>query len=164
MDVHFVYHSGASANLNFVSSLGDRKYKTLETASTHIGETVVKATQNEEKVTLSTIQYENNSYAGKSIENKKKSVNLSAMTCGDIGFAAAPYEMFDTNGQEIRAASPCKMTFVCTLTNGSLGYIPSALAVPHGAYEVNKTKFAHGSGEEFAGELVRMLKACKDKE
>ncbi len=163
MDVHFVYHSGASANLNFISSLGGRKYKTLKDASTHIGETVVKATQNEEKATLSTIQYETNTYAGKSIKGSKKNVNLAAMTCGDIGFAAAPYEMFDTNGQEIRKDSPCKMTFVCSLTNGSLGYIPSALAVPHGAYEVKKTQFAHGSGEEFAQELVRLLKVCKEK-
>ena len=83
---------------------------------------------------------------------------------GDIGFAAAPYEMFDTNGKEIRKGSPCKMTFVCSLTNGYMGYVPSALAYPHGAYEVDISKFAPGSGEEFAQELVRMLKACKDKE
>ena len=164
MDVHFAYHSGASGNLNFVSSLGDRKYKGLEAASTAIAKTVIEATTTEEKANITSLQFENSSYAGKSTGGKTKKVNFTACTIGDIGFVAAPYEMFDTNGQEIRAASPCKMTFVCTQTNGALGYIPSALAVPHGAYEVKKTQFAHGSGEEFAAELVRLLKACKEKE
>lgn len=55
------------------------------------------------------------------------------------------------------------MTFVCAYTNGHMGYCPSALAYPHGAYEVEVSPFANGSGEEFAGELVRLLNVCKAK-
>ena len=163
MDVHFAYHSGASANINFKSSLGDRKYPDLESASTHIAETVVKATQTEEKANLNSLQYETSLYDGRTTSGIKK-VNFSAFTIGDIGFVAAPYEMFDTNGQEVRAASPCKTTFVCSLTNGGFGYVPAAYAYPHGAYEVEITQFREGSGEEFAQELVRLLNACKGKE
>ena len=163
MDVHFAYHSGASANINFKSSLGDRKYPDLESASTHIAETVVKATQTEEKANLTSLQYETSLYDGRTTSGIKK-VNFSAFTIGDIGFVAAPYEMFDTNGQEVRAASPCKTTFVCSLTNGGFGYVPAAYAYPHGAYEVEITQFREGSGEEFAQELVRLLNACKGKE
>ncbi len=86
---------------------------------------------------------------------------FTAVSIGDIGFAAAPYEMFDTNGMEIRAASPYKMTFICAYTNGHMGYIPSALAFPNGGYEVFTCKYTPGIGEEFAGELVRLLNACK---
>ncbi len=164
MDVHFAYHSGASANINFKSSLGDRKYPDLVSASTHIGETVVKAASAEEKVQLSSLQYETSLYPGRVSAGGTKDVNFSAFTIGDIGFVAAPYEMFDTNGQEVRRDSPCKMTFVCSLTNGGFGYVPAAYAYPHGAYEVEITQFQEGSGEEFAQEMVRLLKACKDKE
>ena len=163
MDVHFAYHSGASANLNFKSALGDRKYKDLVSASTHIAQTVIEATKKEEKAELSSLQYETSVYDGRWDGGIKK-VNFSAFTIGDIGFAAAPYEMFDTNGKEVRDASPCKMTFVCSLTNGGFGYVPSAYAYPHGAYEVEISGFKQGSGEEFAQELVRLLNLCKSRD
>ncbi|MBQ3075429.1 MAG: hypothetical protein IJC26_05115 [Clostridia bacterium] len=164
MDVHFAYHSGASANLNFKSALGDRKYKDLESASTHIAQTVIEATKKEEKAELSSLQYETSIYDGRAKDGGTKKVNFSAFTIGDVGFAAAPYEMFDTNGKEVRDASPCKMTFVCSLTNGGFGYVPSAYAYPHGAYEVDISGFKQGSGEEFAQELVRLLNVCKSRD
>lgn len=164
LDVHFVYHNGASGNLNFREDLpgAEKKYKTLEAGAAHIADTVVAATKNEEKVNVGTIQYETSLYKGRGLSGAKN-VNFTAMTCGDLAFTAAPYEMFDTNGQEIRAGSPCKMTFVCAYTNGNMGYVPSAFAYPHGAYEVEISQFKEGSGEEFAQELVRMLNVCKAK-
>ncbi len=163
MDVHFAYHSGASANLNFKSALGDRKYKDLESASTHIAQTVIEATKNEEEAKLTSLQYETSLYDGR-VDGGTKKVNFSAFTIGDIGFVAAPYEMFDTNGKEVRDASPCKMTFVCSLTNGGFGYVPASYAYPHGTYEVEITQFKEGSGEEFASELVRLLNVCKSRD
>lgn len=85
-------------------------------------------------------------------------INLSAISFGDISFVSAPYEMFDTNGMEIKSASPFKVTFVCAYTNGSEGYIPSALAVPHGQYEVYASLFEAGTGEILANKLIDMLK------
>ena len=163
MDVHFAYQSGASANINFKSALGDRKYKDLEGASTHIAQVVVEATKNEAQANLSSLQFETSLYSGRTQTGTEK-VNFSAFTIGDIGFVAAPYEMFDTNGQEVRAASPCKMTFVCSLTNGGFGYVPASYAYPHGTYEVEITRFKQGCGEEFAAEMVRLLNECKAKE
>ncbi len=87
---------------------------------------------------------------------------LTAITCGDIAFTGFPYEMFDTNGQEVRAASPYKMTFVCSLTNGSYGYIPSAFAFPHGGYEVYVTRFVEGTAEELVADMLRILNLCKN--
>lgn len=89
-------------------------------------------------------------------------IPFTAITCGDIAFVSAPYEMFDTNGQEVRAASPFKTTFICSLTNGSFGYVPSAQAVPHGSYEVIITYFEYGSAEKFAAEMIRLLNECKN--
>ena len=87
-------------------------------------------------------------------------VPFSAITFGEIGFAAAPYEMFDTNGKEVRDGSPFKSTFVLSYTNGGFGYVPSALAFPNKGYEVYITWFAEGSAEEFSAEMVRLLNVC----
>ena len=89
-------------------------------------------------------------------------VNFSAITFGDIAFTAFPYEMFDTNGKEVRDGSPFKMTFICSLTNGSMGYMPSALAFTNGSYEVLSCPYVPGCGEEFANEMLRLLSLCKN--
>ncbi len=166
MDVHFAYQSGAGANINFRSEIpGELKYGNMSSATDHIVEVIKEAVGGEEKAKLGPLSCEYSVYNGRAAGGEEtRKVPFTAFTIGDIGFAAAPYEMFDTNGKEIRDGSPCKMTFVCSLTNGYMGYVPSALAYPHRAYEVDISKFAPGSGEEFAAELVRMLKACKDKE
>ena len=87
---------------------------------------------------------------------------LVAISCGDLAFCAFPYEMWDTNGKEVREASPFKVTFISSLTNGSIGYIPAAHAFPNGGYEVYSCRFAPGCGEEFATEMVRLLNQCKN--
>ena len=97
------------------------------------------------------------SHKGKTVD-----VPFTAISFGDIGFASAPYEMFDTNGKEVRDGSPFKMTFVLSYTNGGFGYVPSALAFPNKGYEVYITWFAEGSAEEFSAEMVRLLRMCND--
>ena len=90
-------------------------------------------------------------------------INLSAISFGDISFVSAPYEMFDTNGMEIKQASPFKVTFVCAYTNGSEDYIPSALAFSHGQYEAYKCLFEEGTGEILANKLISMLQTLDKK-
>ena len=87
---------------------------------------------------------------------------IAAASFGDIGFAGVPYEMFDTNGIELREASPFKMTIVITGCGGSAGYVPSALAVPNGGYEVYTTPWVFGTAEIIVDMLVDMLKAQKN--
>ena len=95
-------------------------------------------------------------------KGETEDVNFSAIGFGDISFAAFPYEMFDTNGKEVRDGSPYKMTFICSLTNGSMGYMPSALAFTNGSYEVLSCPYVPGCGEEFAQEGIRLLNECKN--
>ena len=87
---------------------------------------------------------------------------LAAISCGDLAFCAFPYEMWDTNGKECREASPFKVTFISSLTNGSVGYIPAAHAFPNGGYEVYSCRFKPGCGEEFVGEMLKLLGECKN--
>ena len=106
--------------------------------------------------------YHANAVVNKSNRTEANStMPLSAVAIGDIGFAVAPYEMFDTNGQQIKSNSSYTMTFVCAYSNGSYGYIPSELSWPNGGYEVDTCKYAKGTGEMLANELVSMLEGMK---
>ena len=83
---------------------------------------------------------------------------IQAFSFGDVGFAAAPYEMFDTNGKFIKENSPFSMTIVAELANGGNGYFPSLFAFDvSGGYEVDTTKYVRGTAERLADQYVAML-------
>ncbi len=86
-----------------------------------------------------------------------KDVPLMALSVGGLAFVGAPYEMFDTNGMQIKWGSPFQSTFVCTCCNEYVGYIPSAFGYEHGCYEADCTPIAPGSGEKLAIEFISML-------
>jgi len=171
LGVHFAYHQGAAGNLNFVSMIpGERKYPTYPEAIPEFVRTLKDALNTSEKAELGKITATFEIYKARGWDRNglypqnagtTVDVPFGAIAFGDIGFVSSPYEMFDTNGVELRAASPYKMTFNCSYTGGHMGYCPSALAYPHGAYEVTASPFAPGSGEEFVAELVRLLNVCK---
>ncbi len=87
-------------------------------------------------------------------------VPFSAISFGDIAFAAAPIEQFDQSGMQIRDGSPFKMTFTLSLTNGNYGYVPTKEVFPHGSYEVYVCYFTQGTAEEFVAEEIRLLNEC----
>jgi hypothetical protein len=83
---------------------------------------------------------------------------LAALTLGDLGMGFFPFEMFDTNGQQLRAASHFAMTFPCGYSLTYLGYMPSCTAVPHGGYEVFMCRYVPGTGESVVLKLAAMLR------
>lgn len=86
------------------------------------------------------------------------SFDIWAIAVGDVAFAVAPYEMFDTNGMFIKENSPFAMTVITTCANGAHGYLPTKLAIEHGGYEPDNTYFVTGSAEALADMYVEMLK------
>ena len=170
MDCHFAYIQGAAGNLNFVSMLeGERKYPTFVEAIPALVEDIQDAIKAETELATGKIQSTMVVYPGKAWDYETNSItgtreiHLRAVGFGDLGFAGAPYEMFDINGIQIRQASPYKMTFISAYTGGRNGYVAHAEGYEHGAYEAQwGTMVAPGSGEEFANELVRMLNECKN--
>ena len=98
-------------------------------------------------------------------------LTVGAIACGDIVFTTHPYEMFDTNGMELRAGTvgnenylpeeqmenPYDMTIVCTLANGHLGYIPSRMGYTNGGYSTDITKVAPGTGERIVGDVLEIV-------
>ena len=86
-------------------------------------------------------------------------IPLTAVSFGDIAFATAGYEMFDTNGKDIREGSPFQTTFICSLTNSNLGYFPDSDIWESKGYEVVASRFEKGHAEICANALIDMLKA-----
>ncbi len=165
LDCHFAYINGAGGNLNFQSPFeGERKYSTFEKAIPSFVQTVKDCIGKEEKLATGKIQSEISVYNGKKLNGEgTRELTFRAVGIGDMGFAAAPYEMFDMHGVQIRQESPYKMTFISAYTGGRNSYVPHAEGYEHGGYEAEVSYFAPGSGEEFVGELLRMLNVCKNK-
>lgn len=101
--------------------------------------------------------YSVQSALGKIRLGKTLGITLDVVALGDLAFVMAPYEMFDTNGMEIKAASPFEMTIVATCANDTLSYIPSAIGFEHGGYSVDRCQFVPGTGEQMVEEYVAML-------
>lgn len=171
MDCHFAYIQGAAGNLNFQSVIpGERKYPTFIDAIPALIEDIRDAIAVEKELATGTIYGDMVDYEGKAWDYEtnsitgKREINLRAVGFGDLGFVGAPYEMFDITGQQIRASSPYAMTFISAYTGGRNGYVPHAEGYEHGAYEAQwGCMVAPGSGEEFAGELLRLLGECKNR-
>lgn len=86
-----------------------------------------------------------------------QSIDIHAFSIGDVAFITAPYEMFDSNGVQIKEGSPFKMTLIATLANESYGYIPSALGWENGGYSVDTTRFGEGSAELLVESYLSLL-------
>ena len=83
---------------------------------------------------------------------------LGAGRVGNLGFGFFPYEMFDTNGVQVRNASEFDMTLILSCANGRYNYFPSGQAFAHGCYEADMCKFAPGIGEIAADAAIGLLK------
>lgn len=111
------------------------------------------------------------------------SFDITAYDLGGIGFIAAPYEMFQENGQQIKGnvsavtgktdytqeshfydlgftveENPYPITIIASYANGGNGYIPSAVGFVNGGYSTDTTKFDYGTGEKLAKQYVEMLR------
>ena len=91
---------------------------------------------------------------------KRAATGTFALYCyaiGDLALAAAPFEMFDTTGQFVRANSPFSFTLYCGYSNDMQGYMPTRLAHQNGGYEVYTTYYVPGTAELIGDTQVEML-------
>ena len=81
-------------------------------------------------------------------------MTLSMLTLGDsVALFGIPGEPFTEIGRAIRAQSPFKTTICTCLTNGSLGYFPTASAFAEGGYEAKSSPFAPSVAERIVAGL-----------
>jgi len=85
-------------------------------------------------------------------------LEVGALSIGNIVFAFAPYEMFDANGQDIKASGDgFDLAFMCAYTNGMIGYIPAEGAFEYGGYEVYSRLYEKGTAEILADAMIEMI-------
>ncbi len=86
--------------------------------------------------------------------------NTSAVSIGNIVFAAADYEMFSHNGRNIKDAGNglFDLTFMCAYSNGMIGYIPADYAFDNGGYEVYSCVYKRGTGELIQDQIIETIK------
>lgn len=101
--------------------------------------------------------YHANAIALRSHMKPVEDISLYAISLGDLAFVTVPWEMFDTNGMQIKDSSPFSMTFVLTCANNNLNYLPSELAWQHGGYAIDATLFQRGTAEEAVACYLAML-------
>jgi len=85
-------------------------------------------------------------------------MELNVVRIGDLGFVAAPYEMFSDSAFQIREGSPFKYTLISSTTNHYWGYFPTEKAYGYGCYESFTASFGSGVAEATAAKFVEMLK------
>ena len=85
-------------------------------------------------------------------------MELNVVRIGNLGFVAAPYEMFSDSAFQIREGSPFKYTVISSITNHYWNYFPTKDAYEKGCYESYTAVFASGIAEATAEKFVEMLK------
>ena len=106
--------------------------------------------------------YHATAIVAKAKEGPTKEMPVIAISFGDVAICGGQYEMFDTNGMEIKAGSPFAMTFTAHMANGTQGYVPSAMSYKNGCYSADITRYAPGSGEELRDTFLHMLRDLRD--
>lgn len=89
-------------------------------------------------------------------------MELRTFALGDVGFVVAPYEMFGQHGMHIKAESPYEMTFIATLGQGDIGYLPTLEAFEYESYESAVSIYERGTGDKAAEEFLNLLNQMKN--
>lgn len=84
---------------------------------------------------------------------------VQVVRLGDMALVGYPGEMFCEFSLRTKADSPFNSTFVCGLTNGSLGYIPTLEAFERGGYEprIGANRVAPDAGDQMVTAALALL-------
>jgi hypothetical protein len=86
-----------------------------------------------------------------------KSLNITVARVGDIAFVGIGCEVLTEIGMAIKAASPCKHTFVITHCNGAAGYLAPEHLHIKGGYEIRSSPFAPRAADMVVKQALKML-------
>ncbi|MBQ3866202.1 MAG: neutral/alkaline non-lysosomal ceramidase N-terminal domain-containing protein, partial [Clostridia bacterium] len=88
--------------------------------------------------------YEANAIIARAGRPETGEILLGCYAIGDIGIAAAPFEMFCQTEKQLREDSPFSFTFSCGYSNESQGYMPAAECFANKGYEVVISHYVQG--------------------
>jgi hypothetical protein len=93
-------------------------------------------------------------------KDREHQAEIAALRLGSFGLAMMPGEIFVELGREVEDSSPFKPTRTIGLTNGSLGYIPTARAYVEGGYEAGyrSARYEPDTGHRWATTAAKLLR------
>ena len=94
-------------------------------------------------------------------QGQTRQTTLQAVVIGEVAIVGMPGELFTGLGVDLKARSPFKHTYVVSLTNDWMGYLPDREAHTLGGYQtwMGLHSYAEeGTGERMVDESIRMLR------
>jgi len=166
-DYLFAYYTGAAGNLNTLSHLPENVNacsREVAKYGAELGTRILAAVPGLQDTAAGKVTAQQQMFpVVATVLGRATEMELTAIRVGDIGFTTVPFEMFDTNGKQIKDNSPCGTTFVLTCASmPQHEYIPSEYVWDYDtgnetAYELTSCKHERGTAEKVADELVKML-------
>jgi len=161
LDCYTSYFLGGSGNANNDSQIASEiAYNNYIEVGEGLGREAIEAAKNFQSVNTADIQVAV-TYLDVSGVESDAGAPYYAMSFGDVAFAFAPNEIFDTNAMAVRDNSKFKMTFFSSCSNESYGYLPTDPSfdwVHH--YEVRITKYPKGTALVVQNMLSSLLDKC----
>ena len=99
-------------------------------------------------------------------QGQPRQTTLQAMVIGEVAIVGMPGELFTGLGVDLKARSPFKHTYVVSLTNDWMGYLPDREAHTLGGYQtwMGLHSYAEeGTGERMVDECLCMLQQLADQ-
>jgi hypothetical protein len=90
----------------------------------------------------------------------KVTAEVQIMRIGSAGLIAVPAEYFCQYGLDIQECSPFDPTFIVSLANGCVGYVPTPQAFVGGGYEprtARSSKLRPDAGDRITATAIRLL-------
>jgi len=92
-------------------------------------------------------------------DNTTVSTEIQAMRIGDLALMCLPGEVYVEIGLDIKES--CENTFVFSLCNDGLDYVPTSAAYDEGGYEPEWTKLAKGADTVLTDAAVSLLRRLR---
>lgn len=91
-------------------------------------------------------------------------MELAAISIGNIAFACIPGEAFTELGRSVKRAPGWDLVIPCGLTNGYEGYFPTMDAYEQGGYEARSSPFRAGVSELLLENMLQLLESLRNKQ
>ena len=161
LDCYGSFFLSGSGNMNNNSQIkSEVKHENYIELGEALGQEAIAAAASFKPVNTGDIQVAV-SYLGTDGQEASKGAPLYAMSIGDVAFAFAPFEIFDTNAMAVKENSKFKMTFYSSCSNEKQSYLPTDPSydwLQH--YEVRVTKYPKGTAKVVEDILSRLVDDC----
>ncbi|MBT3268769.1 hypothetical protein HN371_16560 [Candidatus Poribacteria bacterium] len=91
-------------------------------------------------------------------EGGEEAIEVSVVAVGPVLFLGLPGEIFVEIGLDIADRAAADGLFTLSMTNGSVGYVPTRVAFDQGGYESSVSRFEPGCGEALADAAVALVR------